>query len=109
MSDLNDVLGRLRGQDYIEAVSTLAVLAAAKDSRLLCAFCAKKPASYIGMHACGEPGGTCCQNCLDHQRDWLDTAFSIADAAPYCRHCDTNTDRGHIYAVELFTKGRVTM
>ena len=97
----------LRGEEYLETVQAMAMAAAEVGRKVMCAFCITKPARYVGMQECGQPGGPCCEDCLLDQRKWTDTAFSIADARPYCRHCDRDTLRGHVYAVTLFTGDRV--
>ncbi len=96
--NVSALLAGKRGQEFIDTVRALAVLS---EGRVLCGTCRKK-ALYIGMQRCGAPGGPVCQQCLDEHRDWLNTADVIAEAKPYCRHCNEDVGRDHIYAVSLY-------
>lgn len=108
MTDLTEQLSGLRGDEFVEALRALALIADAQDAFLRCGGCVKR-AEYIGMQRCGAPGGPVCQDCLELHRQWMDTAQLIADHSPYCRHCDQNIDRSHIYAVGLWDGKEVAL
>jgi hypothetical protein len=91
----------LRGAEFIEAVRALALIGDAQDGFLACGSC-KSRAVYIGMQRCGAPGGPICEQCVEHHRQWVDTAARIAEASPYCRHCDADVDKSHLYMVGVW-------
>ena len=100
-TDMTSCFENLRGDEYIEAIRALALIADARNGKLSCASC-KNPAEYIGMQRCGEPGGPICTQCVEHHRQWVETAVTIAEASPYCRHCDADVDKTHLYMVGLW-------
>lgn len=108
MTDLTEQLSGLRGSEFIEAVRALALISDAQDAFLRCGGCAM-PAEYIGMQRCGAPGGPVCQGCLELHAQWLNLCDTLAEANPYCRHCEADVDRSHIYAVGLWDGNEVTL
>lgn len=101
MPDLTSCFDGLRGAAFVEAMRALALLSDAQGGYLSCAGC-KKPAEYIGMQRCDAPGGPICAQCMEHHRQWVNTAQAIAEASPYCRHCDQDVDGSHLYVVGLW-------
>lgn len=100
--ELSEHFKTLRGQDYIDQMRALALLAKAQDGHVTCGVCKKGPALYIGMQDCGHPGPPICQTCLDHQRDWINACRGIEQAIPWCRHCKEDISEDHVYALSLY-------
>lgn len=101
MPDLTQLFEDLRGGEYVEALRALALITDAQGGYLSCGGC-PKPAEYIGMQRCGAPGGALCAECIDRHKAWIKTATDVADAEPYCRHCDQDVDMNHLYVVGLW-------
>jgi hypothetical protein len=99
--DMTGVFAEMRGQEFIDALRKLAHTLTVRGGRMWCGVCKSRTAIYIGMQECGAPGPPICDTCLQHQRDWMDTAQAVADAIPYCRHCNEDVGREHMYAVSL--------
>ena len=89
------------GQDYVDALWAIALLATVRGGRVLCGTC-PKTATYIGMQRCGAPGGPICGTCLKNHQDWMNTARMLAEYSPYCRHCGEDADRDHDYALSIY-------
>lgn len=100
-NDMTDIFSTLRGDAFVEAVRALAILSTLKQAHIRCGGCGA-PAEYIGMQRCGTPGGPVCQGCLEVHRAYVDVALMIEDAQPCCRHCGSDVDRNHVYAVNLW-------
>jgi len=100
-ADVNQILEGKRGDEYINTLREIAILASATGKTVRCGAC-PNAANWIGMQKCGTPGGPVCDTCLQHHRDWIDTCDSITGARPFCRHCGNDVDRGHIYAASLY-------
>ena len=100
--DVTKLFEGKRGQEFIDGIRAMAIMVADQGGSVRCGFCRAERAAYVGMQRCGAPGGPCCAGCLQRQREWMDTAEAIAEASPYCRHCDQDADRDHICAVDLY-------
>lgn len=100
-TNLTHMLDGKRGDEFIQTLREIAILASATGGTVRCGICGN-PANWIGMQGCGAPGGPVCDTCLQSQRDWINTWDSISDVRPYCRHCGNDVDRGHIYAASLY-------
>lgn len=100
-TDLTHMIDGKRGDEFVATVQEIAILASASGGTLRCGTC-PKPANWIGMQACGAPGGLVCDTCLQNHRDWINTWDSISEARPYCRHCGNDVGRGHVYAASLY-------
>lgn len=106
--DMTDLLYSLKGADFVTAVRALAIMSKVDDGFLRCGGC-RLEALYIGMQRCGAPGGPVCNGCLELHRHYLDVVSANADCEPYCRHCEHDIDRGHIYAVNIWTGQEVAV
>lgn len=100
-TDVTHLLAGQRGDEYVETLRGLALLVTARGGSMRCGACDEK-AVWVGMQACGAPGGPICQACLQNQRDWINASEGITDARPFCRHCSQDVGRDHIYAVSLY-------
>jgi hypothetical protein len=99
--DMSSSFAGLRGAEFIEAVRALALIGTLKGGFLACGTCSGR-AQYIGMQRCDAPGGPVCEQCAENHRQWVATAAQIADASPYCRHCNKEVDRTHLYMVGVW-------
>jgi hypothetical protein len=103
-ANLNEHFSKLRGQEFIDEMRSLAIICQARGQYVTCVTC-KNRATYIGMQECGAPGGPVCDDCLQRQAEWVALTRTIAGAQPWCRHCDLDidpADTSHVYAVSLF-------
>ena len=44
-----------------------------------------------------------CELCVQRQSEWMTATAMLAGASPYCRHCQQDADREHIYVVNIWT------
>ena len=101
MPDITEMFTKLRGDEFIEQLRGVALLASAEGGTLRCGSC-PRAAEFIGMQRCGAPGGPICQGCMDEHFDYVRSWVPVEDATPYCRHCDQDVDKHHLYAVNLW-------
>ena len=101
MSDMTDMFAGLHGEAFVEKMRALALIISIDGGTIRCGGC-HKLAEFIGMQRCGAPGGPVCAGCLDLHRAYVDAWCVIEDVTPYCRFCDNDVDRTHVYAVNLW-------
>lgn len=102
--DLTHALSGLQGEQYVTALRALAIMAKLDDGFIRCGGegCPGR-AEWIGMQRCGAPGGPVCEVCVQRQSEWMTATAMLAGASPYCRHCQQDADREHIYVVNIWT------
>lgn len=107
MPDITDMFSGLRGQEFVEQLRAVAMLARLYNASIRCGACSAD-AEYIGMQRCGAPGGPICQRCMESHFDYMRCWESMLDIAqPFCRHCNENVDKSHLYAVNMWDGAEV--
>ena len=99
--DVTESLDGLRGEDFVTGLRALVLIATVDNGLVLCAGCGG-PATLIGMHRCGAPGGPICTACCAAHFAWILSWDTVQNAVPSCSHCGDDVDHTHIYAVDLF-------
>ena len=107
---MTDMFTGLHGDEFVEKMRALAIIISIDSGVIRC--CGSRcqlPAEFIGMQRCGAPGGPVCGGCLDLHRAYIDASYMISDAIPYCRFCEADVDRTHVYAVNLWDGAEVAL